>query len=200
MTMRSESRSFNRGPRSSTGQRAHAVPLQVAVKRRAMIRNLTLGATSGSAPARCEAPSVQLPPRLRAPCSRFPMRCVIASITPRWRAMLTWTNGPQTYRFMWRDIEIEATYTPRDYCGAITHLGIRSIRSNGRTAANHQHRLFWALPPDRHHRSPRPRRRRTRHGVAGRESGNQPRMALGRPVLPAPTAATERVKGIEPSS
>lgn len=33
---------------------------------------------------------------------------------------------PQTYRFAWRGIEIEATYTPRKW-GVIAHLEIRSI-------------------------------------------------------------------------
>ena len=32
----------------------------------------------------------------------------------------------QTYRFMWQDIEIEATYTPLKW-GVIAHLEIRSI-------------------------------------------------------------------------
>lgn len=32
----------------------------------------------------------------------------------------------QTYRFTWRGIEIEATYTPRKW-GVIAHLEIRSI-------------------------------------------------------------------------
>jgi len=34
---------------------------------------------------------------------------------------------PQTYRFHWQDIEIEAIYTPRKW-GVIAHLEIRSIR------------------------------------------------------------------------
>ncbi|WBY08956.1 hypothetical protein PIB19_06045 [Sphingomonas sp. 7/4-4] len=34
----------------------------------------------------------------------------------------------QTYRFAWRGIEIEATYTPRKW-GVIAHLEIRSITS-----------------------------------------------------------------------
>lgn len=37
----------------------------------------------------------------------------------------------QRYRFIWQGIEIEATYTPRDYCGVIAHLGIRSIVPKG---------------------------------------------------------------------
>lgn len=35
-------------------------------------------------------------------------------------------DGEQIYRFMWQDIEIEATYTPR-YHTIIAHLAIRSI-------------------------------------------------------------------------
>ena len=37
---------------------------------------------------------------------------------------------PQTYRFNWQGIEIEATYTPRKW-GVIAHLGIRSIAPAG---------------------------------------------------------------------
>lgn len=38
---------------------------------------------------------------------------------------------PQTYHFTWQGIAIEATYTPRDYCGVIAHLAIRSIAPEG---------------------------------------------------------------------
>lgn len=34
---------------------------------------------------------------------------------------------PQTYRFVWQGIEIEATYTPSKW-GVIAHLAIRSIK------------------------------------------------------------------------
>lgn len=37
----------------------------------------------------------------------------------------------QTYRFMWQGIEIEAIYTPRDFCGVIAHLAIRSVEPEG---------------------------------------------------------------------
>jgi hypothetical protein len=37
---------------------------------------------------------------------------------------------PQTYRFNWQGIEIEATYTPRKW-GVIAHLEIRSIAPEG---------------------------------------------------------------------
>ena len=34
---------------------------------------------------------------------------------------------PQTHRFTWQGIEIEATYTPQKWGGVIAHLEIRSI-------------------------------------------------------------------------
>ena len=37
---------------------------------------------------------------------------------------------PQTYRFNWQGIEIEAAYTPRKW-GVIAHLEIRSIAPEG---------------------------------------------------------------------
>ena len=37
---------------------------------------------------------------------------------------------PQTYRFNWQGIEIEATYTPRKW-GVIAHLEIRGITPEG---------------------------------------------------------------------
>lgn len=37
---------------------------------------------------------------------------------------------PQTYRFMWQGIDIEATYTPRKW-SIIAHLEIRSIAPAG---------------------------------------------------------------------
>lgn len=36
-----------------------------------------------------------------------------------------------SYRFTWQDIEIEATYTPRYYGGAVAHLAVRSIAPVG---------------------------------------------------------------------
>lgn len=39
---------------------------------------------------------------------------------------MRWTSPPQTYRFAWQGIAIEATYTPLRW-GAIDHLAIRSI-------------------------------------------------------------------------
>lgn len=35
---------------------------------------------------------------------------------------------PQTYHFVWQGIEIEATYWPSKWGGAIAHLEIQSIR------------------------------------------------------------------------
>ena len=39
-------------------------------------------------------------------------------------------SQPQTYRFNWQGIEIEAIYTPRKW-GVIAHLEIRSIAPEG---------------------------------------------------------------------
>ena len=36
-----------------------------------------------------------------------------------------------SYRFIWQGIEIEATYTPRYYGGAVAHLAVRSIAPEG---------------------------------------------------------------------
>lgn len=36
-----------------------------------------------------------------------------------------------SYRFIWQGIEIEATYTPRCYGGAVAHLAVRSITPEG---------------------------------------------------------------------
>lgn len=38
---------------------------------------------------------------------------------------------PQTYRFLWQGIEIEATYQPRYFGGVIAHLAVRSIEPEG---------------------------------------------------------------------
>jgi len=44
----------------------------------------------------------------------------------RIRGVLTMEQQPQVYRFTWRGIEIEATYSPVQW-GVIAHLEIRSI-------------------------------------------------------------------------
>lgn len=44
------------------------------------------------------------------------------------RGVLTMNQHPQTHRFTWQGIEIEATYCPRIWGGVIAHLEINSIQ------------------------------------------------------------------------